>query len=152
MAIRRSKTAQAVHDKILQDKKRVTNLLNKGLSEENAFQVIWRENKGVITLEDVDAADILEWRYFDTDEVFETNRVLEKTPARFRILCQLPSAHWNTWEDDIPKYGWLPPNGQCLATFGRLKSSGDLFYLVIKKNKKLISFRDAANNSIKFGI
>ena len=108
--------------KINHDKSRIESLKKKGLELLDAFKALWRENREVITRDDLEASDKLEWYFLDDDELFETNLVLELTSKRFRELSQRPSGRFDTWEDTIPQYGHLPPEAECLKTTGRRKA------------------------------
>ena len=105
---------------------------------------MWRENREVITRDDLEASDKLEWYFLDDDELFETNLVLELTSKRFRELSQRPSGRFDTWEDTIPQYGHLPPEAECLKTTGRRKSDKKRYYLVIRRGNQTISFKEVA--------
>ena len=113
---------------------------------------MWRENREVITRDDLEASDKLEWYFLDDDELFETNLVLELTSKRFRELSQRPSGRFDTWEDTIPQYGHLPPEAECLKTTGRRKSDKKRYYLVIRRGNQTISFKEVAKKEETLGI
>ena len=138
--------------KINHDKSRIESLKKKGLELLDAFKALWRENREVITRDDLEASDKLEWYFLDDDELFETNLVLELTSKRFRELSQRPSGRFDTWEDTIPQYGHLPPEAECLKTTGRRKSDKKRYYLVIRRGNQTISFKEVAKKEETLGI
>ena len=138
--------------KVKDDKSRLHQLQKRGLELLDAFKSLWRENREVITIDDLDTSDFLEWFYLDEEESFETTWVLEKTQKRFQELAQKPTGRYDTWEDTIPQYGALPPLAACLKTTGKRKSDGRRYYLLIRRADKVISFEEVAKREEKLGI
>ncbi|MBL90791.1 MAG: hypothetical protein CMH56_03150 [Myxococcales bacterium] len=138
--------------KVNDDKTRLQQLQKRGLEMLEAFKSLWRENKEVITIDDLQTTDFLEWYYLDEEESFETTWVLSKTQKRFQELAQKPTGRFDTWEDTIPQYGSLPPPATCLKTTGKRKSDGRRYYLSIRRADKVISFESVARQEEKMGI
>lgn len=138
--------------KINHDKGRMDQLKKRGLELLEAFKALWRENREVISREDLEVTDRLEWHFLDDDELFETNLVLNLTTKRFRELSQRPSGRFDTWEDTIPQYGYLPPDAECLKTTGRRKSDKRRYYLVLRRGEKSVSFKEIALKEEELGI
>jgi len=138
--------------KLKADRSRLDLLKKRGIELLEAFRALWRENKEVVTMDDIDVTDTLEWKFLDDDELFERTMVLEKTHSRFQELAQKPTGRFDTWEDTIPQYGALPPAAQCLKTTGKRKSDGRRYYLTIRRENKAISFKAVAELEQKMGI
>lgn len=138
--------------KVKHDQSRLVSLQKRGMQLLEAFKSLWRENREVITIDDLETTDFLQWFFLGEEESFETTWVLEKTPKRFQELSQKPSGRFDTWEDTIPQYGSLPPPATCLKTTGKRKSDGRRYYLSIRRGKKEISFQDVAQHEEDMGI